>query len=167
MPFAQVVGPLKAEVDDRAGRVRAGGLSHAALDHLPLASFVADGAEREPERMGDEAGQRRLDQARDVRRLGDRNRRQSLLVEDSLEQPDRLLADRSRGDEEHEVDAVGPQAACHLRAGLAYERPGVGDVTHEGVVARRQLPDRPVGCELAEQRERNTTSESLRARGTS
>ncbi len=82
------------------------GLAEAALDDAALRRLVADRAERQPERVADEAGQRRLHERGDLPDLGDRDGGETVVVEDALEQPDRLLADRSGRDEQDEVDLV-------------------------------------------------------------
>ncbi len=106
LAFAQVVGPAKSHVDDRSVRMVALGLAYAASDDAALRRLVVHRAERQPERVGDEAGQRRLHERGDLPHLGDRDGGETVVVEDALEQPDRLLADRSGRDEQDEVDLV-------------------------------------------------------------
>ena len=63
-------------------------------------------AERQPEGIPDKARQGRAHQFCDRRNLCDGDRRDARVVKSPLEQSDRLLADRSSGNEEHQVDLV-------------------------------------------------------------
>lgn len=100
---AEVVGPLESQVKDRPGGVLLRGCVQAAAKHVALRRLVVDCAKRQAEGVRHEAGKRRFYQCRDLRHLGDRDGRQAVIVEDSLEQSDRLLADRSG---RHEQDQV-------------------------------------------------------------
>ncbi len=126
-----VLLPAEAEVDDRPGRMRPGCFAQAGLEYRPLGGLVADIAEREAEGVLDEAGKRGLAQFGDLADEGDGDRRKPVLVEDPLEQSHGLLADRSGGDEQGEVDGVGHKLTGDRRPTLPQERTRVGDVAHE------------------------------------
>lgn len=101
---------------------------------LPMRAVVAELAEREPERMRDEAGEGRTHAHRDRWHLGDGDGRDPRLVQTSLEQPDRLLADRSGRDEQGEVDLLGTEPVD-----------GRGDEALEDAVAARHVAHRRDG----------------------
>ena len=87
LAFAEVVvRPVVAEVDDRAGRVWSGRFGEGGSDDGGVGLVVADGSEGEAERVLDEAGERRPDDVGDLADLGDRDRWQAVVVEQSLEQ---------------------------------------------------------------------------------
>ena len=122
-----VEGPPLAEVDDRSRRVRSLRLSKRP-DHDPgVRILVANRAKREPERRLHETRERRERLGRHLAHLGDRHRREAVLVEHALEQSDRLLADRSGGDEQHEVDGVREEFRGDPGASLCEQRLRVGD----------------------------------------
>lgn len=104
---SQVVArPVVAKVDDRPGRVWSRCLCEGGGDDGRVGLLVSDRAEREAEWVLDEARQGGPYDLGDLAYLGDRYRRETPIVEHALEQSDRLLADWSGGDEEHEVDGV-------------------------------------------------------------
>ena len=98
--------PVVAEVDDCPGRVWSCCLCEGGGDDGCVGLLVSDGAEREAEWVLDEACQGGPYDLADLAYLGDRYRREASIVEDALEQSDRLLADWSGGHQEHEVDGV-------------------------------------------------------------
>ena len=110
--------PAEAEIDDRAGRMGPCRFGQAGAENCAVAGLVADCAQGEPEGMLDQAGERGLDELGDLSYLGDGDGGEAVLVEDALEQSHGLLADRSGGDEQDEIDGVREQLACDLRAGL-------------------------------------------------
>jgi hypothetical protein len=97
--------PYEAGVTD-ARRVHVGRGRKQSVDHRTLCNCVADGAERQAERVCNEDRARWLDDCRnfDVLRNGDGA--ESGLVEYSLKQSDGLLADRSSWGQQHQVRAV-------------------------------------------------------------
>jgi len=83
-----------------------------------LCFCIADGAERQSERVCNEDRPRRLDDRRDFDHLSDRDRAQSALVEPALDQPHGLLTNRSSRGQQHQVGAVGHQPRRHGGAGF-------------------------------------------------
>lgn len=101
LAFAQIVVlPAQAKVDDRAGGVWLGCGGQAGTEHRAVGCLVADRAEGEPEGVLNQAGKRWFDELGDLRYLGQGHGGEAVLVEQALEQPHGLLADRSRGDEQ-------------------------------------------------------------------
>ena len=109
--------------------LRVGLGEYAAKQLLMLDRFVGR-ADREPERVRDQAGERGLDEARDFGDLGDADAGEAGLVASALEQTDRLLADRSSGHQQHEVDRVRDQLTRHHRRALADEAHGIWHIPH-------------------------------------
>jgi hypothetical protein len=91
---------------------------------------IAHGAEGEAEGVGHETRERGLDDPRDVRGGGDRDGRDPRAVKSALEQPDRLLADRSSGHQECEIDLLGAQVADGERRKTLEDGAAVGDEAH-------------------------------------
>lgn len=77
-------------------------LEHVAQDG-GVRCIVADRAEGQPEGVGHKAGKRRLAQTGNRRSLGDGDCGDTRFIQTPLEQSDRLLADRSGGDQKREV----------------------------------------------------------------
>lgn len=152
MTLAQVVKlPGESEIDDRAClSVRVCGLQDGE-QHSALRVLIVDVPEGQSERMCHEARQRRLCQLGDLGDLRDRHRRHAVVVEHSLQQSDRLLADRSSRHEESEIDGIADQGTSDLRARLAQQWVGVGDVPHEAIRRRRDLADQALVDEFPEE----------------
>ena len=95
--------------------------------------LVTDRAQRQPERVCDDAGQRRTRKAGDLRDLGDRDRGEATRVDRALEQSDRLLTDRSGGDEERQVHPVRGESGSDGGPRLLEQHVRLRDVAHEAV----------------------------------
>lgn len=99
LPGPQIVGPAERRTDDGARRVipfRLG--EHRAHDEL-VGGGIAGSPECQAEGVGDKAGKGRAHKLRNRRDLGDRDRRDPCIVKTPLKQSDRLLTDRSSGNE--------------------------------------------------------------------
>lgn len=134
---AQVVGPPVVERHDGTGRVGAGGgLEHLAEDRL-VQTLVADLPEGQAEGMSDEARERRLRDAGDGGHLGDRHGGDAGFVQATLEQSDRLLADRSGGHQQREVGLLVVDAL---------DRRGYGSLSRRRPSGTNPIVDTTVGA---------------------
>lgn len=131
LSFALVIDPSTTEVDDGARRVLCRGLPQDACEQALVARGVADCANRQPKRMSDKASQRRLNERGDLGDLSDADGRESRIVTRALKQTDRLLTDRSGGNEQHKVNCICNELTRHCWRPLRHQASRLGDVSHK------------------------------------
>jgi hypothetical protein len=92
-------------------------------------------------RMVDKRGSRRRDFAHDiVSRAGD-ERRDALTFEDVGDETDRLMAERSVGHEQGEIDLSIRQFSRQRRRELVLNGPVLAHAAHERIMVRREAPN--------------------------
>ena len=103
---AEVVVPPEWRRDDGSRRVVLFRLREHCAQHEFMGGSIAGGTEGQAEGVRDDSGEGGACEFGDRWDLRDGDRRDARVVKSPLEQSDRLLADRSSGNEEHQVDLV-------------------------------------------------------------
>jgi hypothetical protein len=135
-----VTSPADARVTD-ARSIHRRGRRQEGIEDRTLGARVSNRTERQAERVGHEDRPRRLDDRRDLDDLRDRDGAQPGFVEHALDQSHGLLADRSSGSEQNQIDAVGGEPGGDCWSGLLDQDIGVRDVAHERINGGIHLPD--------------------------
>jgi len=138
-----ITSPTDARVAD-AGSIHRGGRGQERVEDRTLGACVANRTERQPERVRHEDRPRRLHNCRNFDHLRDRNRAEPEVVENTLDQSHGLLADRSSGSEQDQVDAVGGEPGGDHWSGLFDQDLGIRDVAHERINGGTHLTNAPV-----------------------
>ena len=115
MTGAQVIlGPLERKCFERARLSNSFcGAEHFIKD-CGLPFLVLDVTHDQAKRMLDQQRPRRFNPPSNARDCGQGDRAQPRFIEYTLDQSDGLIADRSGGDEQGQVDSIRDQAAGHL-----------------------------------------------------
>jgi hypothetical protein len=147
--LAKLLGPqiVTSPADARvahAGSIHRRSRRQEGVENRTLGARVANRTERQAERVGDEDRPRRFDDRRDLDDLRDRDGAQPGFVEHALDQSHGLLADRSCGSKQDQVDAVEGEPGGDHWSGLFDQDLGIRDVAHERINGGTHLPDAPV-----------------------
>jgi hypothetical protein len=137
-----VTSPADARVAD-ARSIHRLGRGQEGVENRTLGARVSNRTERQAERVGHEDRPRRLHDRRDLDDLRDRDGAQPGFVEHTLDQSHGLLADRSSGSEQDQVDAVRCEPGGDCWSGLFDQDLGLRDVAHERINGGTHLPDAP------------------------
>jgi hypothetical protein len=138
-----VTSPADARVAN-ARSIHRLGRGQEGIENRTLGARVSNRTERQAERVGHEDRPRRLDDRRDLDDLRDRDGAQPGFVEHALDQSHGLLADRSSGSEQNQIDAVGGEPGGDCWSGLFHQDLGIRDVAHERINGGTQLTNAPV-----------------------
>lgn len=109
LPGAKPAAPLERCRDDGARRMALLRLGKHRADDQAVGGRIAGSTKRKAEGVRDNARQGWARHRGDRRDLRDRDRCDPRVVKPSLEQSDRLLADRSSRNQQHQVDAVAAE----------------------------------------------------------
>ena len=109
LPGAKPAAPPERCRDDGARRMALLRLGKHRADDQAVGGRIAGSTKRKAEGVPDKARQGWAHHRGDRRDLRDRDRCDPRVVKPSLEQSDRLLADRSSRNQHHQVDAVAAE----------------------------------------------------------
>ena len=133
LPFPQIVfRPAEGKRTDAPWLRDLDGGHEAIQEDAPLQGRLAEIPQRVTERVLHEQRPRGLDLLADLLDQGDRDGRETGVIQHALNQSHGLLADRSRRDEDDQIDAVIPELRGHGGGGFFDQ--GICDrgVAHEG-----------------------------------